>query len=205
MATVIAYLRVSTGKQTLDNQRSEIRRFAKKNGITVNRWAEEVISGKVKESDRKLGGIIKRLKNGDTLIVSELSRLSRTLFDIMSIMSTLLDKGVTLYSVKENFCLSDNINSKIILFAFGLAAEIERDLISTRTKEALAVRKEQGVVLGRKKGFCPKMNQIMENKTDIIYQYNSGISVTRLSELYGVSRGTMCSFIKGQRNFINTD
>lgn len=142
MATIIAYLRVSTDRQTLENQRSEITRFTQRKGMIVDRWVEEIISGKVKDSDRKLGGTLRRLKKGDTLIVSELSRLSRTLLDIMSIMRTLLERGVVLYSVKENFYLADNINSKVILFAFGLAAEIERDLISTRTKEALALRKD---------------------------------------------------------------
>ena len=157
MAKITAYLRVSTDKQTLENQRSEIMCFASQNGIIIERWVEEVVSVKVKDSDRKLGSLLKRLRRGDTLVVSELSRLSRTLLDIMAIMRSLLDRGVTLYSVKENFCLADNINSKVILSAFGLAAEIERDLISTRTKEALASRKEQGKTLGHQAGVCPKI------------------------------------------------
>lgn len=195
MATTTAYLRVSTDKQTLENQRCEIERFAKKNGMTIDRWVEEVVSGKVKDSDRKLGRTLKRLKKGDTLIVSELSRLSRTLLDIMSIMHSLLERGVILYSVKENFCLADNINSKVILFAFGLAAEIERDLISARTKEALATKKAQGVVLGRKAGDCPKMQILMENREEIIVKYTGGASITQLSKVYGVSTGTMCKFL----------
>ena len=191
MATIIAYLRVSTDKQTLENQRSEITRFTQRKGMIVDRWVEEIISGKVKDSDRKLGGTLRRLKKGDTLIVSELSRLSRTLLDIMSIMHTLLERGVVLYSVKENFYLADNINSKVILFAFGLAAEIERDIISTRTKEALALRKELGVVLGRKRGACPKLQMLSQSEDEILSGYNSGMSVTSLCEKYGVSRGTM--------------
>ena len=195
MATTTAYIRVSTDKQTLENQRDEITRFIKKKGITVDRWVEEVVSGKVKQSDRKLGYTLKRLKKGDTLIVSELSRLSRTLLDIMFIMRSLLERGVTLYSVKENFCLADNINSKVILFAFGLAAEIERDLISARTKEALATKKAQGVVLGRKAGDCPKMKILMENREEILCKYSGGARITRLSKQYGVSTGTMSKFL----------
>ena len=195
MAKTIAYMRVSTDKQTLENQRSEIRRFSKSNGIVVDRWVEETVSGKVRESDRRLGYLLKRMKKGDTLIVAELSRLSRTLLEIMSIMRSLLEKGVTLYSVKENFCLADNISSKVILFAFGLAAEIERDLISTRTKEALAARKEQGIVLGRKSGSCPKMQLLMDNKDEILDQRRSGESIVNLCERYGVSRGTMTKFL----------
>lgn len=196
MATITAYLRVSTDKQTLENQRSEINRFASHNGIAVDRWIEEVISGKIKDSDRKLGLLLKKLKKGDTLIVSELSRLSRTLLDIMSIMHSLLDRGVTLYSVKESFCLADNINSKVILFAFGLAAEIERDLISTRTKEALASRKEQGAVLGHKAGDCPKMEMLESNREIITLAYNNGMKICELSKEYKVSRGTMTKFLE---------
>lgn len=195
MATTTAYLRVSTDKQTLENQRGEISRFAQKNEITVDRWVEEIVSGKVKGSDRKLGHTLKRLKKGDILIVSELSRLSRTLLDIMSIMRSLLERGVVLYSVKENFCLADDINSKVILFAFGLAAEIERDLISARTKEALATKKAQGIVLGRKVGFCPKMQILMENREEILCKYSGGTSISHLCKQYGVSTGTMYKFL----------
>lgn len=195
MAIVTAYLRVSTDKQTLENQRSEIIRFASHQGISVDRWVEEVVSGKVKDSDRKLGFTLKRLKRGDTLIVCELSRLSRTLLDIMSIMRSMLEKGITLYSVKENFCLADNINSKVILFAFGLAAEIERDLISTRTKEALASRKEQGMALGRHLGSCPKMEFLESSRENILQEHAIGYPICELSKKYGVSRGTMYKFI----------
>ena len=200
MATITAYLRVSTDKQTLENQRGEITRFANKNGMTVDKWVEEIVSGKVKDSDRKLGYTLKRMKKGDTLIVSELSRLSRTLLDIMTIMHSLLEKGVTLYSVKENFCLADNINSKVILFAFGLAAEIERDLISARTKEALATKKAHGVVLGRKAGDCPKMQMLMENREEILCKYSSGTNISRLCKQYGVSTGTMWKFLNKARS-----
>lgn len=199
MSTVTAYLRVSTDRQTLENQRSEISRFALSHGMKIDSWVEEIISGKVKDKDRKLGLLLKRLKKGDVLIVSELSRLSRTLLEIMSIVRTILEKGVVLYSVKENCCLGDNINSKVILFAFGLAAEIERDLISMRTKEALAARKEQGVVLGRKPGVCPKIEMLKQYEEEILKDYASGVSIAHLSKTYGVSRDTMSRFIKSLR------
>lgn len=197
MATVTAYLRVSTDKQTLENQRTEIVRFSTQHAITVDRWVEEVASGKARDSDRKLGGVLKRMKKGDTLIVSELSRLSRTLLEIMTIMRSLLERGITLYSVKEDFHLADNINSKVMVFAFGLAAEIERDLISMRTREALAARKEQGAILGRKAGVCPKMGLLEENRTSILREHASGATITSLCNKYGVSRSTMTKFLKG--------
>lgn len=199
MATTTAYLRVSTDKQTLENQRSEILRFVDKKGITVDKWVEEVVSGKVRDSDRKLGIILKKTRKGDTIIVSELSRLSRTLLDIMSIMRSLLNKKVTLYSVKENFCLSNNINSKVILFAFGLAAEIERDLIAVRTKEALAMRKEHGMSVGRKRGDSPKMHMLKAMRNELLRQRAAGVTITQLSTIYGVSRGTMGKFLSDNK------
>lgn len=197
MATTIAYLRVSTDKQTIENQRSEINRFANTRQLQIDKWVEETVSGKVKDSDRKLGSTLKRLKKDDILVVSELSRLSRTLLDIMSIMRFLLERGVTLYSVKENFRLADDITSKVVIFAFGLAAEIERDLISTRTKEALAARREQGIVLGHKKGVRPKMAYLQSKKEEIMQAYiQQGAKICNLCKRYGVSRGTMSDFLK---------
>lgn len=197
MVTVSAYVRVSTDKQTLDNQRSEISRFALSRGLEIDTWVEEVISGKARGKKRKLEAYLKKMKKGDILIVSELSRLSRTLLDIMSIMRTILDKEVVLYSVKENCCLGDNINSKVILFAFGLVAEIERDLISMRTKEALALRKEQGTKLGRKPGECPKIKMLKSQEEGILRDYASCRNISSLSKAYGVSRETMSKFLKG--------
>ena len=112
----------------------------------------EIVSGKKRGRERKLGSLVRRMKRGDTLIVTELSRLSRTLTDIMAIVGELLDKGVHLYSTKDRYSFDDTINSKVLCFAFGLVAEIERNLISMRTQEALALRRERGVVLGRRKG-----------------------------------------------------
>ncbi|MCQ2176802.1 MAG: recombinase family protein [Bacteroidales bacterium] len=193
---VTAYIRVSTDRQSLENQRCEISKFASKNKMHIDEWIEEIVSGKVKEKDRKLGKYLKRMRKGDVLIVSELSRLSRTLLEIMAIVSTILEKGVILYSVKENCCLGDNINSKVILFAFGLAAEIERDLISLRTKEALASKRDQGLSLGRINGECPKLKMLQEFKNEILTDYASGMNISRLSQKFCVSRETMRKYLK---------
>lgn len=149
---VIAYLRVSTSKQHLVNQQDEIRRFAHTKEIEVSRWVTEIVSGKKNQKGRKLGRAINQLKPGDTLIVTEISRLSRTLTEIMAIMGKCLEKNITIYSTKDGYAFDNTINSKVLCFAFGLVAEIERNLISMRTKEALALRKAEGVILGRKKG-----------------------------------------------------
>lgn len=143
---VIGYLRVSTGKQHPANQKNEISRFAEERGLEVEKWVTEIVSGKTRESDRKLGRLLKRMHKGDILIVTEISRLSRTLTDIMNIMGKCLEKGINLYTTKEGYSFDDTINSKVLCFAFGLVAEIERNLISMRAKEALAVRKAEGHV-----------------------------------------------------------
>ncbi len=128
----IGYLRVSTGKQHPANQQDEIRRFAQSRGMTIDRWVTEVASGKKKESARRLGTLLRRMKRGDTLVVTEVSRLSRTLTEIMSIMGTCLRKGIRLYTTKEKYSFDDSINSKVLCFAFGLVAEIEHSLINRR-------------------------------------------------------------------------
>ena len=149
---VIGYLRVSTKKQYPANQQDEIRRFVKSKNWVVDTWVTEVASGKKREQERKLGSLLRKMKPGDTLIVTEISRLSRTLTDVMSIMGKCLEKGINLYTTKEGYAFDNSINSKVLCFAFGLVAEIERNLISMRTKEALALRKAEGKVLGRRKG-----------------------------------------------------
>ena len=197
MATY-GYLRVSTDQQCLENQRSEILRFAKSHGLVIDKWVSETVSGTVKGSDRKLGRLIKRLKKGDIIVISELSRLSRTMLDIMFIMKTLIEKKVKLYSTKENFVLDDDISSKVVIFAFSLASEIERGLISARTKEALAARKEMGMVLGRKTGDCPKMRILESNREEILLSWRNGAQIRSLCKEYGVSESTMRKFLNAE-------
>lgn len=157
-------MRVSTEKQHIGNQREEIGRFAERHGLTVDRWVTETASGRKSNRERKLGRVLKRLRRGDTLIVTELSRLSRTLTEIMSIMEQCLRRDIRLFSTKEGYAFDDSINSKVLCFAFGLVAEIERSLISMRTKEALAARRADGVTLGRRKGSCVKQRLLHERR-----------------------------------------
>lgn len=141
---IAAYIRVSTDKQNLANQKEEIQRFAREQGMEIDVWVKETISGKTPSGKRKLGWLMRKVRKGDTLIVSEISRLSRSLTEIMEIMGKCLEKNIRLYTVKERYSFDDSINSKVLCFAFGLVAEIERNLISMRTKEALAVKTERG-------------------------------------------------------------
>lgn len=191
---IVAYLRISTGKQHLANQQDEIRRFAESRNLTIDRWVTEVVSGKKTEKDRKLGALLKRLKTGDTLIVTEISRLSRTLTDIMSIMGQCLEKEIVLHSTKEGYTFDNTINSKVLCFAFGLVAEIERNLISMRTKEALALRRSEGVVLGRRKGSCTKLNVLIENRHEVMRMLDGGSTIAAVCRRYKLSRDTFNKF-----------
>lgn len=191
---IIGYLRVSTSKQNPANQQDEIRRFADSRNLSINQWVTEIASGKKKGCDRKLGGLIRRMKHGDTLIVTEVSRLSRTLTDLMAIMGKCLEKGINLYTTKEGYSFDNSINSKVLCFAFGLVAEIERNLISMRTKEALALRKAEGVVLGRKKGSYTKMNVLVEKRRVIIGMLKRDYSITDICKHFGISRDTFAKF-----------
>jgi len=193
---VVAYLRVSTEKQTLANQQNEISKFTDSRNLHVDRWVTEVVSGKKEGRERKLGSLMRRMKKGDTLIVTELSRLSRTLTDIMSIVGELLKKEVHLYSTKDRYAFDDSINSKVLCFAFGLVAEIERNLISLRTREALALRREQGVVLGRKRGSFTKMQKLIDDRAEIVRMMNRGKSIASICREYGVARNTFDRFRK---------
>jgi len=187
---IVGYLRVSTERQHPANQQDEIRRFAKNRNWEVDVWVTEVVSGKTRERDRKLGTLLRRMKRGDTLVVTEISRLSRTLTDIMSIMGRCLKKQINLYTTKEGYTFDNTINSKVLCFAFGLVAEIERNLISMRTKEALARRKAEGVVLGRRKGSFTKLNVLVENRLAVIRMLDEDRSVAQICRRYDLSRDT---------------
>ena len=192
---VVAYLRVSTEKQFLENQRAEILRFADRNGLIIDKWYTETVSGSVSSKNRKLSGVLDRMKPGDSLIVTEISRLSRTLLEIMTILNSCIKKRVVLYSTKEGYIFQNDINSKVFGFAFGLMAEIERNLISMRTKEALARRKKEGVCLGRRKGDAPKMNMLIDNRRLVMMERRRGASCSALAKQMGVSRTTMFRFL----------
>lgn len=192
---VVAYLRVSTEKQFLENQRAEILRFADRNGLIIDKWYTETVSGSVSSKNRKLSGVLDRMKPGDSLIVTEISRLSRTLLEIMTILNSCIKKRVVLYSTKKGYIFQNDINSKVLGFAFGLMAEIERNLISMRTKEALARRKKEGVCLGRRKGDAPKMNMLIDNRRLVMMERRRGASCSALAKQMGVSRTTMFRFL----------
>lgn len=186
----IGYIRVSTEKQNPDNQREEIRRFAEEKSFEIDNWITETVSGKTRYRKRKLGRVLRKLKAGDTLVVTEISRLSRSLTEIMEIMGYCVEREICVYTTKERYTFDNSINSKVLCFAFGLVAEIERNLISMRTKEALALKKAEGVRLGRRIGSEVKIEMIRQNEPRIRKMLEQGMSVTRMCRKIGVARST---------------
>ena len=193
---ITGYIRVSTAKQHPENQMDEIKRYADANGKKVDRWVVEIVSGKTKLQGRKLGRLLKTMKSGDTLIVIKISRLSRSITDIMGIMGHCIEKGVHIYTTKEKYCFDDSINSKVLCFAFGLVAEIERNLISMRTKEALALRRAEGKALGRKRGTTIKMALLHKNRDKILTMLKAGETDRTIYLKFGVSKATWYKFKK---------
>lgn len=149
---IYGYIRVSSDKQTVENQRFEINNFCEKYNMQIDGWIEETISGTKAYNKRQLGTLLKRVKKDDLIICAELSRLGRNLFMIMEILNICMTKECKVWTIKDNYRLGEDIQSKVLAFAFGLSAEIERNLISQRTKEALARIRSEGTDLGRKKG-----------------------------------------------------
>ena len=193
---IYGYIRVSSDKQTVENQRFEINKFANAQGLTIDGWIEETISGTKNYDKRKLGILLKRIKKDDLIICAELSRLGRNLFMIMEILYICMNKECRVWTIKDNYRLGDDIQSKVLAFAFGLSAEIERNLISQRTKEALARKRSEGVLLGRPKGSKSSHVKLSGKEVAIETLLEQGLSKTKIAEIFKVDRMTVAKFIK---------
>lgn len=190
------YIRVSTDKQTVENQRFEIEQFCQREGIAIDSWIDETISGTKEPEKRKLGIVLKKMKPGDILICAELSRLGRSLLMIMAILNQCMKNDVRVWTIKDNYRLGTDISSKVLAFAFGLSAEIERNLISQRTKEALARKRAEGVVLGRPKGRKSNHVKLSGKEAAIKTLLESGCSKSQIARLLKVHRVTLIRFLK---------
>ncbi|MBN8718478.1 MAG: master DNA invertase Mpi family serine-type recombinase [Sediminibacterium magnilacihabitans] len=186
-----AYVRVSTEKQTIENQRYEISQFAAAKKITITKWFEETISASKKIEERLISTILRKLKSDDILIVSEISRMGRNLMQIMSILHLCMERKAKVYAIKEGYELGNNINSKVLAFAFGLSAEIERNLISLRTKEALARLKANGKKLGRPCGSQKKSPKLLLHEEFIRRKLSEGAKQVEIARLLKVHRHTV--------------
>ena len=193
---IYGYIRVSTDKQTVENQRFEISKYCEKNEMAVNKWIEESISGVKTVQNRKLGTILKRMKQKDILVCSELSRLGRNMMMIMAILHECTNRNIQVWTIKENYQLGNDINSKVLAFAFGLTAEIERNLISLRTGEALERKRAEGVILGRPKGGKGKVKKLTGKEAEIKMLLAHKVSKNAIARLLGVHRHTVGTFVK---------
>lgn len=193
---IYAYIRVSTELQSYESQKFEIDNWSRKKGWIIDKWVEETVSGTKKIEKRVLGRLLKHMHCGDTLVCTELSRLGRNMMMVMSILNTCSQKEICIYSIKDNFELSDSLNSKIIAFAFSLAAEIERNLISQRTREALAAKKAAGVKLGRPAGKSREWYRFQEQYALVIRLRAEGKSLEVIANKLKIHRNTLSRYLK---------
>ena len=182
---VIGYLRVSTMSQDLEKNKADILTYANDHKLGNVDFIEEVVSGKVSWKRRRVMEVINRLGKDDWIIVAELSRLGRSMLEIMEIIAEAKKKEINIHAIKNGWTLNGTIESKILLMVFAMASEIERDLISSRTKEALRVRKEAGVQLGRPKG--PGKSKLDPHKDEIIALLRNGVPKKLVAKKYGTA------------------
>lgn len=198
---IYAYIRISTDLQNVANQKHEILNYAKNKNLLIDKWVEEIISSRQKLHHRKLGNLIKKLKKGDVLIATEISRLGRNMLEIMEILKHCLEKECHITTIKENYNLGSDIQSKVLAFAFSLASEIERQLISQRTKESLKRLKEEGKHLGRPYGFnYQKLSQRQHEIKKLLIQNISKAEIARRMEC---TWATLYRFIQKEKLVIN--
>jgi DNA invertase Pin-like site-specific DNA recombinase len=193
----IAYLRVSTDRQDLEKNKSDILQLANEKDLGKVHWIEETVSGKVSWKKRRIAEVLDQLQPDDALIVSELSRLGRSMLEIMEILSLATEKDVKIYAVKGNWQLDGSLQSKVVAMAFAIAAEIERDLISQRTKEALAARKRDGMILGRPRGIGKSKLDIYQPEIEALLA--NGSTLTFIAKRYKTSKSNLQRWIKQKR------
>jgi len=185
------YIRVSTEKQTVKNQKMAIRAYCRQRRLHNIEWVAETISGTKKPEKRKLGGLLATVQQDDMIIVTELSRLGRSMIMILDVLQLLLEKHVRVIAIKEGYELGDNIQSKVLAFAFGLSAEVERQLLSERTKLGLARARKQGKRLGRMKGQKPKRYKLTGKGAYIRRELEAGRTKASLARELGVTWSTL--------------
>ena len=193
---IYGYIRVSTDKQTTENQEFEIQKFCQKENIIVDVWVKETISSTKELEKRKLGKLLNKLKREDIIIASELSRLGRNLLQVMSILNMCMNKDVQVWTIKDNYRLGADIQSKVLAFAFGLSAEIERNLISQRTKEALLRVRAEGKILGRPKGRQSTFVKLSGKENKVKELIEQKVSKSAMARILGVHRITVAKFIR---------
>ena len=200
------YIRVSTDAQTTLNQQFEITTYCHTGSLSIDGWIQETISGTKSYDKRALGKLLRKVRKGDVIICTELSRLGRNLYMIMEILNLCMKKGCRVYTVKEGYRLGDDLQSKVLAFAFGLSAEIERNLISQRTKEALARKRSEGKQLGRPQGSGNQEGKLDQNRDFVYALLEEGVSKKEIAYCFEVSPKTLYNWFRkeGEREEENT-
>lgn len=189
---IYGYLRVSSDEQDVNSQKQGVEQFAKDRNWKIDKYiTDEGVSGGKDPDKRNLGPLLQLLNKDDVIICSEISRLGRDLYMVMDILHYCMEKGCIIYTVKDKFVLGDDIQSKVLAFAFGLSAEIERQMIRQRTKEGLRLRMKLGVLVGRPIGRLSENVKLDAVKDKVIEQYNWGVPLRRLAENFNVDRNTI--------------
>lgn len=193
---IYGYLRISSQKQSLEHQEFELKEYAEKNGMHIDAWIEETISSRKALKHRKLGELLEQLKDGDILLTCEISRIGRSLLEVMGILETCLAKNCQVITIKENYHLGNDIQSQVLAFAFGLSAQIERNLISQRTKMSLDNLKASGKRLGRPFGAESKKLKLSKNAKRVRELLDKGVSKNQIARIMGVQKMTLRRFIQ---------
>ena len=197
MSRTIGYLRVSTADQDLEKNKADILKLANEKLLGNVEWVEEKVSGVKDWRKRKLGETLDTLEKGDAIIVSELSRLGRSTLQILEIMKLAKENGIAVHAVKGAWTLNGSMESKIVLTMLAMIAEIERDLISERTKEGLRARKAAGVVLGRPKG--PGKSRLDEYQEEIVALLKNGATKAFIARRYKTSLPNLFNWLKKRK------
>ena len=193
---IYGYCRVSTAHQNEENQHFVIENFARDNNIKIDVWVEEKISSSKKLQDRKLGALLNDLESGDVLITTEISRLGRSLLEVMGILQSCLEKGCQIWTLKENFRLGTDIQSKVLAFAFGLSAELSKSLLQARVRESLARLRANGRKLGRPIGAQSKYLKLSKNQKRINTLISQGVSKNQIAKIMRVNKSTLYNFLR---------
>lgn len=189
--TTYAYIRVSTDRQDLDNQRHGVIEYAKANGLEPLTFFDDTVTGKKNWRDRDLGKLLDQAKKGDVLLVAEISRLARSTLQVLEILEHAATKEIAVHVVKNRMVMDKSLPAKITATVLGLAAEIEREFISARTTEALARRKAQGLPLGRPKGRTNDERKLDKRKDEIKDLLQKGVHKTSIARIIGCSPNTL--------------
>ncbi len=205
MSKIVAYLRASTDKQDLNHQKLALLEFARKKSLSIHEFVEVTISSRKTTKQRRIDELMERLHETDTLIVTELSRLGRSTAEVISLVNALVNRGIRVIIVKQNLDIShQDLNSKVTLTLFSLFSELERDLISLRTKEALAAKKSQGQILGKPKGTIQK-SKFDKNVDKIKELLGYGLSMRKIAKVLGYTNHiSLSTYINKRKLKINS-